>query len=216
MVPPYSHRVSRVRRYSGYSWLIFSFVYRALTVFGLLSHTIRLDTFNTVRCPYPECISTFGLACSAFARHYLRNLGWFLFLALLRCFSSGGSPRTAILFTARWQSIALPGCPIRISTDITFAYNSPWLFAVNRVLLRLPVPRHSPCALLSLTFWHCIYLTMLMWSSLFSLKKFVVVMFIFYYPIFIYTRSSQDGRPYISLSLVCLFFVQFSRYDFRW
>ena len=44
MVPPYSHRVSRVRRYSGYSWLVFSFVYRTLTFYGLLSHTIRLDT----------------------------------------------------------------------------------------------------------------------------------------------------------------------------
>ena len=30
-------------------------------------------------------------------------------------------------------------------------YGSPWLFAVCRVLLRLPVPRHSPCALCSLT-----------------------------------------------------------------
>ena len=28
---------------------------------------------------------------------------------------------------------------------------SPWLFAACRVLLRLPVPRHSPCALYSLT-----------------------------------------------------------------
>ena len=42
MVPPYSHRVSRVRRYSGYSWLSSVFVYRTLTFFGLLSHTIRL------------------------------------------------------------------------------------------------------------------------------------------------------------------------------
>ena len=30
-------------------------------------------------------------------------------------------------------------------------YGSPWLIAVCRVLLRLPVPRHSPCALCSLT-----------------------------------------------------------------
>ena len=30
-------------------------------------------------------------------------------------------------------------------------YGSPWLFAVSRVLLRLLVPRHSPCALCSLT-----------------------------------------------------------------
>ena len=44
MVPPYSHRVSRVRRYSGYSWFVFSFTYKTLTFFGVLSHTLRLDT----------------------------------------------------------------------------------------------------------------------------------------------------------------------------
>ena len=49
---------------------------------------------DTVRCPYPVNIATYGLASSIFARHYSRNLFWFLFLALLRCFSSGGSPRT--------------------------------------------------------------------------------------------------------------------------
>ncbi len=32
-------------------------------------------------------------------------------------------------------------------------YGSPWLIAVSRVLLRLPVPRHSPCALCSLTIY---------------------------------------------------------------
>ena len=51
----------------------------------------------------------------------------------------------------RLTDLHLPGCPIRISPDITLAYSSPRLFAVNRVLLRLPVPRHSPCALCSLT-----------------------------------------------------------------
>ena len=45
---------------------------------------------NAVR--NPECISTLGLASFHFARHYFGNHGCFLFLALLRCFSSGGSP----------------------------------------------------------------------------------------------------------------------------
>ena len=45
----------------------------------------------------------------------------------------------------------LPGCPIRKSPDIAPAYGSPRLIAVNHVLHRLPVPRHSPCALCSLT-----------------------------------------------------------------
>ena len=43
MVPPYSHRVSRVRRYSGYSQSDRLFVYRTLTFYGLLSHTIPLN-----------------------------------------------------------------------------------------------------------------------------------------------------------------------------
>ncbi len=30
-------------------------------------------------------------------------------------------------------------------------YRSSWLIAVNHVLLRLPMPRHSPCALFSFT-----------------------------------------------------------------
>ena len=92
MVPPYSHRVSRVRRYSGYRWLFRLFVYRTLTFFGWTSHSIPLNLYNAVFCPNPESITTLGLASSAFARHYLRNLVWCLFLALLRCFSSGGSP----------------------------------------------------------------------------------------------------------------------------
>ena len=43
MVPPSSHRVSRVRRYSGYSWLSSSFVYVTLTLFGKPSHVFPLD-----------------------------------------------------------------------------------------------------------------------------------------------------------------------------
>ena len=37
-----------------------------------------------------------------FARHYLRNLGWFLFLELLRCFSSLGSLYSAYIFSRKW------------------------------------------------------------------------------------------------------------------
>ena len=44
MVPPSSHRVSRVRRYSGFSWLASSFVYGSLTLYGVSSHTLRLDS----------------------------------------------------------------------------------------------------------------------------------------------------------------------------
>ena len=43
----------------------------------------------------PACTHT-GLGSSAFARRYLRNRCFFLFLRVLRCFSSPGSPRIAM------------------------------------------------------------------------------------------------------------------------
>ena len=151
MVPPYSHRVSRVRRYSGYRWLFRLFVYRTLTFFGWTSHSIPLNLYNTVFCPNSESITTLGLASSAFARHYLRNLSWFLFLALLRCFSSGGSPHIPMDSVYDNQTLLWLDCSIRKSADIAPTYGSPQLIAVSHVLLRLSVPRHSPCALCSLT-----------------------------------------------------------------
>ena len=42
MVPPSSHRVSRVRRYSGYGWLSRLFVYGALTLYDAPSHALQL------------------------------------------------------------------------------------------------------------------------------------------------------------------------------
>ena len=69
------------------------FVYKTFTSFGWLSHTIRLCSVIIYRGPNPKSISTLGLASSAFARHYSRNLVWFLFLQVLRCFSSLSSPR---------------------------------------------------------------------------------------------------------------------------
>ena len=117
MVPPSSHGIPRVPRYSGYSLLLHPFVYVTLTLFRWASHLIRLGFRNALRCPYPEHISTFGLASSAFARHYSRNLGWFLFLALLRCFSSGGSPHIPMYSVYDDKTFLLPDCSIRKSAD---------------------------------------------------------------------------------------------------
>ena len=54
MVPPVSHRVSRVRRYSGYQLPVFSFAYGTLTLCGRLSHTVQLDTSDLDASPNPE------------------------------------------------------------------------------------------------------------------------------------------------------------------
>ena len=46
----------------------------------------------------PENIATLGLASFPFARRYSENRCFFLFLRLLRCFSSAGYLRYTILF----------------------------------------------------------------------------------------------------------------------
>ena len=63
----------------------------SLSLAGLPS-TVLLPilVLNAVRTP--KC-THFGLGSSAFARRYLQNHFCFLFLRLLRCFSSPGSPR---------------------------------------------------------------------------------------------------------------------------
>ena len=45
---------------------------------------------------YPAHIAICGLGSSDFARHYFRNRYFFLFLRVMRCFSSPGSPRIPI------------------------------------------------------------------------------------------------------------------------
>ena len=96
MVPPASHRVPRVRWYSGSCCLKLSFIYRTITYCGLSSHTVRLEILIASAVLNPESIATLGLAYFPFARRYLENRCFFLFLRLLRCFSLAGSLRTAM------------------------------------------------------------------------------------------------------------------------
>ena len=70
MVPPTSDQVSRVWPYSGSCAALAVVAYMALTFFGVLSHTLQLDSAILVLVRNPNGISTAGLASSAFARHY--------------------------------------------------------------------------------------------------------------------------------------------------
>jgi hypothetical protein len=83
-----------------------------------------------------------GLGWSAFARHYLRNRIRFLFLRLLRCFTSAGVAIGPDMNRARLPYSEIPGS--------SRMCRSPRLIAAYHVLHRLSVPRHSPCALCSL------------------------------------------------------------------
>src|SRR5699024_9989304 len=91
-----------------------------------------------------------GLASSAFARHYSQNHHCFLFLQVLRCFTSPRSLQLAYTFNQRSHTKpkqCMRGFPIRTSWPHRLVINSTRLIADSHVLHRLLLPRHPPCAL---------------------------------------------------------------------
>ena len=75
----------------------------------------------------------------------------FLFLRVLRCFTSPSSPLRSYLFTACCPGIPQGGFPHSDICGSQPYHNSPQLFAVVHVLPRPLAPRHPPYALRSLT-----------------------------------------------------------------
>ena len=121
------------------------FMYGTFTLSGLPSQTVPLTLDVLFAVLTPKC-THFGLGSSAFARRYLRNRCFFLFLRLLRCFSSAGSLPCVMYWRMddRSHPAGFPHSDIHGSMDIC---SSPWLFAAYHVFLRLLVPRHPPHAL---------------------------------------------------------------------
>ena len=93
-----------------------------------------------------------GLASFPFARRYSGNRYYFLFLRVLRCFSS---PR-ALLMTYLIQSWMTGHYSRRVppfgNPRINACLRLLEAIAADRVLLRRMVPGHPPCALVSLIF----------------------------------------------------------------
>ena len=160
MVPPYSHRVSRVRRYSGYNWSALLFVYEAVTPYGVSSHTLQLNaTIPFVVLtpkvlllsvwPLPRSLATTkGISVDVFSSPYLDV-------------SVQAVPSVYLWIQYTVTGLLPAGFPHSDIHGSLPAFGYPWLFVDRYVLLRLPVPRHPPCALLSLT---CQYLAVLSFS----------------------------------------------------
>ena len=75
MVPADSRRIPRVPRYSGYRYAWSGFVYRTITVCGVIFQTLLLAIPIQSRgptTPATPCDAT-GLGCSPVARHYWGN-----------------------------------------------------------------------------------------------------------------------------------------------
>ena len=83
MGPPSSHRVSRVRRYSGSSRLTSLFAYETLTPYGVSSHTLRLNFIVPYAVQTPKVLlpsvwplplslaTTQGISVDVFSSPYL-------------------------------------------------------------------------------------------------------------------------------------------------
>ena len=93
MVPPTSHKVPRVSWYFGSCSLSTDFAYGAFTLSGWLSQNhSAIRSTHLLQSVTPLCTHN-GLGSSHFARRYSGNRCFFLFLRVLRCFSSPGSLR---------------------------------------------------------------------------------------------------------------------------
>ena len=118
MVPISSVRISRVPTYSGSRSRLLDFVYRNFTFFVLpfqVSSTIQPTALSR---SVPQTHYRSGLGSSDFARHYFRNHFCFLFLRVLRCFSSPGSPRIPIYSVYDNTMLLVLSSLIRISADL--------------------------------------------------------------------------------------------------
>ena len=117
MVLACSGRIPRAPPYSGYPRLSVSFAYRTFTVFGPAFQLSSATNLSPYRVLHPEKITPFGLGSSDFARHYFRNRFYFLFLRVLRCFSSPGSPPLPMDSVTDYTILLVQSSLIRISAD---------------------------------------------------------------------------------------------------
>ena len=107
------------------------------------SKTLLLDrSFYVVALQPQNCRNNFGLGYSPFVRHYQGNHYCFLFLCLLRCFSSAG-----LLSVTGMLDLQSSGLPHSEIFGSKLMCSSPKLIAAYHVLHRLWKPRHPPYAL---------------------------------------------------------------------
>ena len=129
----------------------FGFAYGPFTLYGGTFQILQLPLLVPHRSPATLRRKRRSLGCFPFARHYLGNHGCFIFLRVLRCFTSPGFASPAYEFNRRSSPMTVTGLPHSEIHGSMRACRSPWLIAAYHVLHRLQMPRHSPCALSSLT-----------------------------------------------------------------
>ena len=126
------------------------FAYGAITLYGRLSHTFPLtNRFMTSIC---QTLQHRPCKQGRFGLFPVRSplLGeYFLFLQVLRCFSSLGALPPTYIFSRRMLRVRRNEFPHSDIPGSKPVHGSPGLIAVSHVLHRHLAPRHSPKALSS-------------------------------------------------------------------
>ena len=144
MVLAYSDRIPRVPPYSGYSLLLNNFTYGAFTLFHLPFQVCSSNVNFSSGSPLPHTYYYIWFGLFRFRSPLLsESLFYFLFLQVIRWFSSLGSPRMTIDSSYDNTTLLVLSFLIRTSADQNIC-SSPQLIAACHVLLRRHVPRHSP------------------------------------------------------------------------
>ena len=126
------------------------FAYGALALYGRLSHTFPLT--NCFLTPICQTLQPHFCKQRWFRLFPVRSplLGeYFLFLQVLRCFSSLGALPPTYVFSRRILEVRSSEFPHSEISGSKPIHGSPKLIAVSHVLHRHLAPRHSPKALSS-------------------------------------------------------------------
>ena len=159
MVLTNSHRIPRVPRYLGV-WSRKTDCFRVQD-YHLLWSAVPGCSANNLFCNFPTVpehrptrshdpehttlpgLHILGLGCSHFARRYFGNHFCFLFLGLLRCFSSPRSPQQPMYSAEDVPTLPGTGFPIQRSPDQSLLGSSPELIAAFHVFHRLSSAKTS-------------------------------------------------------------------------
>ena len=127
------------------------FTYETLTLFRWLFHVIRLDLKVLQRGPNPNSISTvvWPLPLSLATT---RGISFDFFSSGYLDVSVPRVPRINLCIQLMLRESSSRWFPNSEICGSRYIYYSPQLIAVSHVLRRLPMPRHSPYALLRLNF----------------------------------------------------------------
>ncbi len=131
MVSALSHRIPRARCYSGYCLVCRLFVYRTITLFGVAFQRTSTKTSESIPQSKPQSTEVPWFRLFLVRSPLLKeSLIYFLFLWVLRCFSSPRLPPIYFVFIYRY---------LNIYSRWVSPFRFPWIYAC----LQLPMDYRS-------------------------------------------------------------------------